>query len=168
MGAEGALRAVLSAQEQGMTRFVGVTGHGVDAAAMHMKSLERHPFDSVLLPWNYPLAQNSEYASTFAALLDTCSARGIAVQIIKSVAHGGPLAGATRRYNTWYRPLEDQYSLDRAVHWVMGLEDVFVVTPGDLDLLPMVLAAGASFRAAPADSEMAQMALEQKMWPLFT
>jgi predicted aldo/keto reductase-like oxidoreductase len=168
MGADGALGAVLEAQARGWTRFVGVTGHGVTAPAMHAKSLQRHDFDSVLLPWNYPMAQNAQYAKDFETLLSLCADRNVAVQIIKSTAHGGPLAGASRRFNTWYRPLEDQASIDLAVHWVLGRRDVFLITSGDMDLLPMILDAGSRYRTAPSGDEMGQMVADLGMQPLFT
>jgi len=168
MGPDGALKAVLEAQQQGLTRFVGVTGHGVTAPAMHLKSLERHPFDSVLLPWNYPLAQNPQYAADFAALLATCQERGVAVQIIKSVAHGLSYAGAGKRYNTWYRPLEDQAAIDKAVAWVLGHRDVFLITAGDMELVPKILDAASRFRTPPSADEMERLVEEQGMTPLFT
>lgn len=168
MGPDGALRALLEAKDQGMARFVGVTGHGVAAPSMHAKSLERHDFDSVLLPWNYPMAQNPKYAADFESLIAACADRHTAVQIIKATAHGGPIAGASRRYNTWYRPLEDQESIDRGVHWVLDRRDLFLVTSGDIDLLPMILDAGRRFVAAPSDDEMAQMVNDLGMQPLFT
>jgi predicted aldo/keto reductase-like oxidoreductase len=168
MGPEGALAAVLDAQDQGLTRYVGVTGHGVSAPAMHARSLERHDFDSVLLPWNYPMAQNSQYAADFEQLLDICAERDVAVQIIKSIAHGGSVSGSSRQYNTWYRPLETQETIDLAVHWVMGLKHVFVITSGDMDLLPMMLEAGSQFRRPSDDSDMQEMAAAEDMQPLFT
>jgi len=168
MGDDGALRAILEAQEQGLTRFIGVTGHGVTAPAMHIKSLERHDFDTVLVPWNYPMSRNPDYAADFEALLAMAKERQVAVQIIKSVAHGGSYAGAGHRYNTWYRPLEDQESIDRAVHWLLGLRDVFVITAGDIGLVPMILDAGSRFRQPPSIDEMEQMATELGMQPLFT
>ena len=72
MGPDGALEAVLEAQAQGLTRFVGVTGHELSVTRMHMRSLERHDFDSVLLPYNYPLSQNATYQQEFETLLDRC------------------------------------------------------------------------------------------------
>ncbi len=167
MGPDGALKALLEAQEQGLTRFVGVTGHGVTAPAMHLKSLKRHPFDSVLLPWNYPLAQNPQYAADFGRLLDLCQERGVAVQIIKSIAHGLSYSGASKRYNTWYRPLEEQAAIDKAVHWVLGHPTVFLITAGDMELLPKILDAAGRFRTSPSAGEMAQLVEEQGMTPLF-
>jgi predicted aldo/keto reductase-like oxidoreductase len=168
MGNDGALGALLEAQSQGLTEFLGVTGHGVSAPAMHLKSLERHEFDSVLLPWNYPMSLNAEYSSDFAALLTKCREQKVAVQIIKSIAHGGPKSGQSKPHNTWYRPLEDQASIDDAVHWVLDVDDTFLITAGDMDLLPMILDAGSRFRSAPSDDEMARMVEDLGMKPLFT
>ena len=72
MGPGGALEAAIEAREQGLTRFIGVTGHGWEAPAMHMRSLEHFDFDSVLLPYSYVLVQNSEYAANFESLVTLC------------------------------------------------------------------------------------------------
>ena len=50
---KGALEACLEAREQGLVRFIGVTGHGSQVAATHLRSLERFDFDTVMLPYNY-------------------------------------------------------------------------------------------------------------------
>ena len=114
------------------------------------------------------MAQNPQYRTDFEALLSVCADRDVAVQIIKSTAHGGPPAGASRRYNTWYRPLEDQASIDLAVHWVLGRREVFLITSGDMDLLPMILDAGSRYQSAPSGDRMGQMAADLDMRPLFT
>ncbi|PKL12894.1 MAG: aldo/keto reductase, partial [Spirochaetae bacterium HGW-Spirochaetae-8] len=49
MGTGGALEAAIEAKEQGLVRFLGVTGHGVEAPRAHLKSLQVYDFDSVLL-----------------------------------------------------------------------------------------------------------------------
>src|SRR5450755_3538912 len=41
----GALEAALEAREQGLIRWIGVTGHGSQIAATHRRSLERFDFD---------------------------------------------------------------------------------------------------------------------------
>src|SRR5438093_4936340 len=50
---DGALCASVEARDAGLVRFIGVTGHGLQAPAQHRRSLERFPFDSVLFPYNY-------------------------------------------------------------------------------------------------------------------
>src|SRR5206468_12710497 len=49
----GVIEAAVQAREEGLVRFIGVTGHGAQIAANHRRSLERFPFDSVLLPYNF-------------------------------------------------------------------------------------------------------------------
>jgi len=167
MGPGGALEAAVEARQQGLARFIGVTGHGWHIAAMHRRSLARFDFDSVLLPYNFFMAQDERYRQSFQEVLSICQERNVAVQIIKSLARG-PWATAERTHTTWYQPLEAQADIDRAVHWIMGLlPDVFINTAGDLTLLPKVLDAARRFERRPSDEEMAQMLGAQRMSSLF-
>ena len=166
MGAGGALEALVEARNQGLVRYIGVTGHGWTIAAMHKRSLQRFEFDSVLLPYNYYMAQNERYSEEFEDVLTICQQRNIAVQTIKSIARG-PWATTTPNRATWYQPLEEQQDIDRAVHWVLGREDLFLNTVGDMDLLPKVLAAAARFNKPTNDQEMAAMAEQNTLTSLF-
>ena len=143
-----------------------MTGHGWTIAAMHMRSLARFDFDSVLLPFNFFMARNERYRRSFEEVLAICRARHVAVQVIKSIARG-PWATADRTHTTWYQPLEAQADIDRAVHWILGLPDVFISTVGDLALLPRVLDAANRFERRPADPEMAAMLGSTRMTSLF-
>jgi aryl-alcohol dehydrogenase-like predicted oxidoreductase len=106
MGPGGTLEAFVEARDQGLVRFLGVTGHGVKAPAMHLRSLERYPFDSVLVPNNYALMQMPRYAADFEALIKLCLERQVAVQTIKSIARR-PWGSRPKTYNTYfYEPLE--------------------------------------------------------------
>ncbi len=167
MGPDGALKAVIEARDQGLTRFIGVTGHGVVAPAMHMRSLERFDFDSVLLPLNYAMIQNAQYAADFESLLDVCRERDVAVQTIKSIAKG-EWGKKTHTRTVWYEPLEDQVAIDKAVHWVLGWPGVFLNTAGDVNLLPKVLDAATRFKAPSSDEKMREMMREHGVTPLFT
>jgi aryl-alcohol dehydrogenase-like predicted oxidoreductase len=51
LGAGGALAALVEARDEGLCRFIGVTGHGTRIPVMHRRSLEEFPFDSVLTLW---------------------------------------------------------------------------------------------------------------------
>ena len=166
MGSGGALQAVLEAQQQGLTRFIGITGHGVKIPALHLKALERVDFDAVLLPYNYPMMQNPQYAADFEALLQVCEQRQVAVQTIKSLARR--LWGDRRQVgNTWYQPLEVQDDIENAVHWVLGRPKLFLNTTGDIHVLP--LEAASSFTGQrPSDADMQAMANARQMSPLFT
>ncbi|MEM7114275.1 MAG: aldo/keto reductase [Chloroflexota bacterium] len=165
MGANGALKAAIEAKEQGLVRFIGVTGHGTKIPTLHKKSLEHFDFTSVLLPYNYAMMQNPVYAANFEMLYALCQERNVAVQTIKSITRG-PWGEKKATHNTWYEPLEDQDEIDKAVSWVLTRPNVFLNTAGDIDLLPKVLSAASRFVAQgqeTADSDVADMALE----PLF-
>lgn len=166
MGKGGALQAVIEAQRQGLTRFIGITGHGTQAAALHLRALERFDFDSVLLPYNYPMMQNRQYAADFEQLLAVCRQRNVAVQSIKGITHG-PWGHHPHTRTTWYEPLEDQADIDIAVHWVLHRPDLFLNTAGDIDLLPRILAAAERFSASAPLPDPGPMAARQGMQPLF-
>jgi len=166
MGPGGALEAAVEARQQGLARFIGVTGHGWTIPAMHRRSLARFDFDAVLLPFNFLFAQNERYRKAFDEVLAICRERNVAVQIIKSIARG-PWATADRTHTTWYQPLEAQEDIDRAVHWILGLPGVFINTAGDLALLPRVLDAASRFDRRPPDAEMDAMLDSTRMTSLF-
>jgi aryl-alcohol dehydrogenase-like predicted oxidoreductase len=154
MGPGGTLEAFVEARDTGAVRFLGVTGHGDKAAAMHRLSLERFDFDTILLPYSYVMMQKSRYASDFEELVRMCNNRSVALQTIKSVARR-PWGSRSRTHNTYfYEPLENQTAIDGAVHWALGLEQCFLVTPGDLKILPKVLDAASRFQKRPSDAEM--------------
>jgi aryl-alcohol dehydrogenase-like predicted oxidoreductase len=166
MSDSGALRAAVEARDEGLVRFIGVTGHGLTVAEMHRRSLERFPFDSVLLPYNYVVIGDSQYAADFDRLLGLCRERNVAVQTIKSLCRG-PWGAAEPWAATWYEPLVGQAEVDLAVHWVLGLPDVFLNSVGDLDHLPAVLDAAARFESRPSDEAMARLVHDSRLTSLF-
>ena len=162
----GALDAAVEAREQGLVRAIGVTGHGAQIAATHRRSLQRFDFDSVLLPYNFTTLQSSYYRENFYGLKATCQERNAAVQTIKSLAYR-PWMGRERTATTWYQPLEDQSDIDTAVHWALGEPGIFVITAGDVNILPRVLDAAERFTTRPADADMQRMVERLQMEPLF-
>jgi aryl-alcohol dehydrogenase-like predicted oxidoreductase len=167
LGSGGALEAAIEAREQGLTRFIGITGHGLTAPAMHRQALERFDFDSVLLPFSYMMAQNQQYLSDFLRLMEMCRSRNVAVQTIKSLVHT-PWGNQVPNRATWYRPLEKQADIDLAVHWVLGHTGLFLNSVGDVNILPRVLDAANRFVAPPTDNEMQAQVDELGMQPLFS
>jgi len=166
LGPGGALEAFIEAKAQGLTRFIGITGHGLNIAGLHRRALEIYDFDSVLLPYSYILMQNPGYAADVNALLAVCAQRNVAVQAIKTVTRA-PWHDRPHTRTTWYEPLEEPRALDRAVHWVLGNPRVFLNTAGDIHVLPKILDAAERFAARPSDAEMDALLTEQAMEPLF-
>tara|TARA_Y100001934_G_scaffold283390_1_gene402728 strand:- start:206 stop:1072 length:867 start_codon:yes stop_codon:yes gene_type:complete len=165
-GDEGALEAVVEAREAGLTRFIGITGHGWAVPAMHLRSLNRFAFDSVLMPMNFLMLNDERYADDFHKVLALAKQRGVAVQTIKSVARG-PWGTNEKAHNTWYQPLEQQEDIDRAIHWAMSFDDVFINTAGDIEILPRVLEAAHRYAGRPSDEDMRAMVDDQRMTSLF-
>ena len=166
MGTGGALEAAVEARAEGLIRFIGVTGHGWTIASMHLRSLERFDFDSVLMPWNFVMWESDRYREDFDAVCALCEERDVAVQTIKSVARG-PWATTEPNRNTWYQPREVSLDIERAVHWVLAKPEIFLNTVGDLDLLPLVLDAASRFEGSPGDDAMRMVVEARRATTLF-
>ena len=166
MAPNGALKYLQEAREQGLVKYIGVTGHDVAIAGMHQKSLRHFDFDSVLLPYNYLVMQNETYRVGFEEVVRLCKETNCAIQTIKSITRR-PYPNQQRSHSTWYQPLTDQPSIDKAVHWALGNEDVFLNTVGDITLLPKVLDAAHRFTEGTPDTVMQAMVAEWQMEPLF-
>ena len=157
MGPGGALEAFIEARDKGLVRFLGVTGHGDKVPVMHLQSLERFDFDSILLPYNYLQMQKPRYATDFNELAKLCNKRNVAVQTIKSIVRR-PWGTSPQTHNTYfYEPLVNQEAIDKAVHWSMGFSDSFVITAGDMQILPKILEAATRYEKQPSDTEMSNL-----------
>jgi aryl-alcohol dehydrogenase-like predicted oxidoreductase len=162
----GALEGVIEAKEDGLVRFIGVTGHGVTVAAQHLRSLQEYPFDSVLLPYNYAMSRDERYIADFEELFALCVERGVAIQTIKAITRA-PWGDHQPTANTWYEPLTDQGAIDTAVSWVLGRDGVFLNTVGDIHILPKVIDAAERFTQRPSDEDMSALEDAFGLEPLF-
>lgn len=164
----GALEALQRTRDEGLTRFIGVTGHGLRIAGMHLRSLERFDYDSVLLPYNYTLLDDPGYRSDVEDLLALCTERGVAVQTIKSIARrrwAQPRQSGERRHS-WYERLTDPEVIARAVGYVLAQPDLFLDSSSAYDQLPHILAAAASART-PNGDDLASDIADHEVSPLF-
>jgi aryl-alcohol dehydrogenase-like predicted oxidoreductase len=165
----GALEALQRARDEGLARFIGVTGHGLRIARMHLQSLQRFDYDSVLLPYNYTLVQDSSYRADVEELLELCAERNVAVQTIKSIARRRwpEERRAGERRSAWYEPLTDPDAIGRAVRYVLGRQQLFLDSSSAIEQLPHALAAAESIGPAPTDAELATDVSAHGMAPLF-
>jgi aryl-alcohol dehydrogenase-like predicted oxidoreductase len=166
LGPGGALEALAQAREDGLTRFIGVTGHGLRIVEMHSKALDKFDFDSVLFPYNFALAGIDSYRASVEALIAKCVDRQVALQTIKSMAR--------RRWQTeegphfsWYEPLLDDLVIARAARWLLSRPELFLLTSSDARLLRPTLQAAAAEAPAPTDDEMRTDADALDISPLF-
>ena len=138
----GSLEAVVRAREEGLAGAVGITGHGHDAPATHLEALARYPFDTVLSPLNWVLAQDPAYLAAYQALAAEVQAQDAGLMIIKSAARRNWPEPVEHGYGTWYEPFDDQERISAAVAWVLSHPEVTgIATPGDVRLLPLLIEA---------------------------
>jgi aryl-alcohol dehydrogenase-like predicted oxidoreductase len=166
LGPRGALEALVEARAEGLVRFIGVTGHGTRVAAMHLASLERFAFDSVLFPYNFTMMSIPAYAADVEALVNACRARGIATQTIKSAARRRWRDGDERKFS-WYEPLRERDALRRAVHFVLSRPGLFLNTSSDATILRDILEAAGETARPPARADMEADVARYAMEPLF-
>jgi len=166
-GPGGALEALVEARHEGLTRFIGVTGHGTRIPGMHLRSLDAFDYDSVLFPYNFTMLGQPAYRADVEELLARCAQRRVAAQTIKSVARRrwpDEDAGSRR---SWYQPVDDPDAIGRAVRYVLSRPDLFLITSSDATLLGTTLAAAAESGPAPTDTEMAADTDRWGISPLF-
>jgi aryl-alcohol dehydrogenase-like predicted oxidoreductase len=155
----GSLEAVVKAREEGLAGAVGITGHGHDAPATHLEALARFPFDTVLSPLNYVLAQDPAYLAAYQALAAEVQARDAGLMVIKSVARRNWPEPAEHGYGTWYEPFDDQERIGAAVAWVLSHPEVTgIATPGDVRLLPLLIEAERRLPDTPSEQAAAVLA----------
>jgi aryl-alcohol dehydrogenase-like predicted oxidoreductase len=138
----GSLEAVVRAREEGLAAAVGITGHGHQAPATHLEALRRFPFDTVLTPLNWVLAQDRAYLADYQALVAEVQAQDAGLMVIKAASRRNWPQAAPHAYSTWYEPFDDSERIDAAVAWVLSHPEVTgLATPGDVRLLPLVVQA---------------------------
>ena len=149
----GAVEALAAAREEGLCRFIGVTGHGLRIPSMHLRSLRAFDFDSVLFPYNFVLLERPDYRADVEALLELCADRRVAVQTIKAIARSRWVGSREGKFS-WYEPLTDPEAIRRAVHYVLGNEQLFLNSTSDATLLPALFAAAEAEVHAPSADEL--------------
>lgn len=142
--AGGALEAVIEAKEEGLTDFIGITGHGYEAPEVFLEALKRFDFDTVMFPMNFIQMRDDIFRSNVKELIDVCKQKDVGVMIIKSIAQG-PWGDKAREFNTWYEPLSMETRIKQAVHYVLSQPVTGICTAGDVTLLPFVLEACKTF-----------------------
>ncbi len=163
---DGALAAMVQARDEGLVNHIGVTGHGVTVARMHIRSLDEFDFASVLFPYNHTMLANPAYRADVDELLALCAERQVAVQTIKAIAIGRWPKGYDGPQLSWYEPLTDSDAISRAVGNVLSNEQLFLNTTSDASLLPEVLM-NADYFPNPTDAELDADVEAFGMTPLF-
>ena len=150
----GSLEGVIEMREKGLTRFIGITGHGMQAPALFIEALNRFDFDSILFPIYPALFANQEYRSQALALLDLCAEKDVGVMTIKAICKE-PWGDREHHFHTWYVPFEDMATIQQNVNFVLSHKLTHYCTAGDYRLLDKVLTACENFQPMGADEQEA-------------
>ena len=155
-GPGGAVEAMVAARDEGLVRFIGVTGHGRRIPGVHRRSLERFDHDTVLFPYNHTMMSLPDYRADVEDLLAVCAERDVAVQTIKSVARRRWTDTDDGARYAWYHPLSQGAAFDRAVAYVLSREQLFLNSSSDARLLPAIVAAAGREILCPSEDELRQ------------
>lgn len=153
----GALETLIEAREEGIVRWLGITGHTHDAPTTHLEALRRFTFDTVMFPLNFVLWSIPEYRRDAQALLDACRQKGVGVHIIKTLAKD-PWGDRPKTHTTWYEPFTDQAIIDQAVGFVLSQPVTTLCSVGDVTVLPKFLAAAECYHPLAPEAQEALVA----------
>lgn len=146
----GAMEAMISAREQGLTKYIGITGHGVNAPTIYLEALRRFDFDSVLFPMNFVQMAMTEFRKSAEELISVCKAKDVGTMIIKSITKG-PWGDKPKTATTWYEPFDKLDEIQRGVNFVLSYDVTGICTAGDINILPLVIQACENF--TPLDAQ---------------
>jgi aryl-alcohol dehydrogenase-like predicted oxidoreductase len=163
----GALEAVLQAREEGLTKYIGITGHGIDAPKIYLEALRRFDFDSVLFPLNFVQMAIPEYRKHAEELVATCKTKDVGTMIIKSITKG-PWGEKTHTATTWYEPFDEMNEIQNAVNYSLSHEVTGLCTAGDTRILPMMLQACENFKQLSNEEREAMVQKADRFSPLFS
>jgi predicted aldo/keto reductase-like oxidoreductase len=162
----GALEALIVARDAGLTRYIGITSHGVDVPQIFLEALSRFDFDSVLIPINFIQYANPAYKRNTEELLRVCRQKDIGTMVIKSIAKR-PWGDLPQTHITWYQPFEEMEQIQVCVNFALSQDVTGICTSGDPSVLPLVLKACENFKPLTLSEQEALMAEANQYEPLF-
>ncbi len=166
-GPNGALEALIAARDDGLTRYIGITGHGVDVPDVFLEALSRFDFDSVLFPVNFIQYANPAYRRSAEELLNVCRQKDIGTMAIKMIAKR-PWGDLPQTHITWYQPFLEMEDIEAGVNFALTQDITGICTSGDPEVLPMVLKACENFTPLTIKEQEALISQAHQYEPLFS
>ena len=164
-----AVEAILAARDEGLTRWVGITGHEHTTPAAQLEALRRYDLDTVMFPVYPRLWADPDYRRDAEALLEYAGEHDVGVMAIKAAA-ARPWAGREATADTWYEPWTGAADVTRGVRFALSTPGVHAFcTPGDTRVLTTALAAAADYAPLTPDERaaaVAAMAGESSIYPM--
>ena len=163
---------ILKARDEGLTKFVGITGHNVGTPRAQAEAVQRWDLDTIMFPVAPRMWADPDYRRDAEALLQLASDRDLGVMAIKAASARPWTEGADRHARTWYEPYTDEASIERGIRFALSVPGVQAFcTPGDPTLMRIAFAAAADFEPmSPADraAAAAEVADEPMIFPIPT
>jgi aryl-alcohol dehydrogenase-like predicted oxidoreductase len=163
----GSLEAILEARDEGLTEYIGITSHGLQAPVVQMEALERFDFDSLLFPLNFKMWADEAYRRELTALLEVAAERDVGTMAIKTWVRG-PWGDREHRYHTWYEPFDAAGMIWRTLRFTLSQPITGAISAGDARLLPMILEAAERFEPMDGAEQEALLSSADDYAPLFT
>ncbi len=166
-GPNGALEALIAARDAGLTRYIGITGHGVDVPDVFLEALSRFDFDSILFPVNFIQYAEPAYRRSAEELLKVCRQKDIGTMAIKSIAKR-PWGDLPQTHITWYQPFLELEHIQEGVNFALTQDITGICTSGDPEVLPMVLRACENFTPLTKSEQENLISQAHQYEPLFS
>jgi predicted aldo/keto reductase-like oxidoreductase len=163
----GALEAFEKARREGLTKYIGITGHGANAPEIYLEALRRFEFDSVLFPLNFVQMANPDYQRHAQELISVCSSKDVGTMIIKHITKG-PWGDKQKTATTWYEPFTDMENIQNAVNFALSYPVTGICTPGDIRVLPLVIQACENYSELNHEQIDEMIELGKQYEPLFS
>jgi predicted aldo/keto reductase-like oxidoreductase len=163
----GSLEAIVEAREEGLTDYIGITSHGLQAPAVELAALERFDFDSLLFTLNFKMWADEDYRRDVSRLLQVAEGRDLGTMVIKTWSKG-PWGDKEQRYHTWYEPFDDPEMIEKAMRFNLSFPITGVISAGDHRLLPMILKAAEGVEPMYEEEQAELVDTAGQYEPLFT
>ena len=163
----GALEAFVEARDRGLTKYIGITGHGVDAPKIYLEALRRFDFDSILFPLNFIQMGIPEFRKNAEELIAICRAKDVGTMVIKTITKA-PWGEREHTATTWYEPFDKTDEIQNAVNFALSYDVTGICTAGDTRILHMVLKACENFTKLESPKLEEIIETGKQFEPLFT
>lgn len=147
----GALEAVLEAKQQGLIKYIGITGHKPN---VYVEALKRFDFDTVLFPLSRVHAAHFNDDNDFRPLIDMAKSNDVGMIAIKAISKR-LWPSEDRHYHTWYEPFDIQADIDRSLAYTLSQGVTTCPMSSDVKLWPMLIEAAERFTPMTAEEQTA-------------
>jgi len=144
---DGAMETLLEAKEQGLTKYIGVTGH--DPKAL-FEIISKCKLDTLMCPVNFILDYYHDRSRDFKPVIKLARSKGMGVLAIKAIAKKR-CSTSSKKYRTWYEPFDVQSSINNSIKYTLSQDVDSAVTAGDINLFTLILNAAKQFTPGNSD-----------------